>query len=364
MIVYDRARCRHRSPAVLGEFMSLKMGSLVALAFATLTIPAFAAAGTPGSAVATTVRSEVSMLMELHNMLQVASKGPEDSLPTYSLEVAAYRKAREMSKNPEVWELVNDACVLSKDLTGIRETAANLPSNLQPADREATLKLLSALETAWPRFEAKEMVDRNRSLQTVVTKTLGRLFGTGPAERVLVAVQDKMILKPLDAPVTIYPVISAIEAGDWGITPKGYYIVIPVRGRPTMIIAENVIHELTHLLDVNQPKGSSSMLTRLRQKGATADQGALEAFLHGLVAWNAGEMIKRFISPAHKAVIDLSPQVLQKMEPYLPIYSSVWVSYLDGKSTADQTVDAMITAFAKVPVPKPAPATPEATPAN
>ena len=334
-------------------------GGIASLALLLSALTTAVAAPAPAKPAVTPVRNEISLLLELHNMLQVASRGPEDALPTYALEVSAYKQAHEMAKDPAVWQIVNDACVLNKEIGGLREAKANLPSTLQPADREATLKILSALESAWPRFEANEMVDRNRSLQTVTVKTLRRLFNGGPVDRVFVTLQDKMLLKPLDAPITIYPVIGAIEAGDWGMTPQGYYIVIPVRGRPAMILAENVIHELTHLIDLNQPKGSVTMLTRLRQKSAGLDPAAVEGFLHGLVAWNAGEMIKRFLSPSHKAVVDLSPQTLQKMEPYLPVYETVWVPYLEGKTSADQTVDAMIAAFKKIPPPKPpAPASP------
>ena len=68
-------------------------------------------------------------------------------------------------------------------------------------------------------------------------------------------------------------------------------------------------------------------------------------------------MVKRFINPTHKPVVDLSPQAMMKIEPYLPIYSGIWVEYLDGKATADKTVDAMVAAFEKTPVPKPPPET-------
>ena len=333
--------------------MKRKTISLVTLLLVAMISPVAAGPGAPTPGAITPIRSEISLLLELHNHLLVASKGPESALPEYSLEVAAYRQAQAMAKDPAVWQIVNDACVVNREIAGLGATAAGLPTTLHPADREASQKVFSALESAWPRFESRDMVDRNRSLQTVVSKTLRRQFNGGPVDRVLVTLQDKMILKPLDAPVTIYPVISAVEAGAWGKTPQGYYIVIPVRGRPMLILTENIVHELTHLLDVNQVQGSLSMLTRLRQKAAGSDPAAVEAFLHGLVAWNAGEMIKRFINPGHKAVVDLSPQTLMKMEPYLPIYNGVWIAYLDGKTTADQTVEAMITAFNKVPVPKP-----------
>ena len=312
-----------------------------------------AATNPPAKAPITPIRSEISLLLELHNFLLVGSKGQENTLPEFSAEVKAYREAQSSSKDPAVWQFVNDACVTSKDVSALLKTADTLPSTLFLEDREAALKVLAAIASAWPRFEAKEMIERNRSLQTILTKNLRRYFNGGPADRVLVTLQEKMILKPLDAPVTLYPVIGAIEAGAWGKTPQGFYIVIPVRGRPTLILLENIIHELTHLLEVNQVQGTNSILARLRHKGAGADPATLESFIHGLVAWNAGEMIKRFIDPRHKAVVDLSPESLMKMEPYLPIYTTSWVSYLEGKASADQTVDAMIEAFRKIPPPKP-----------
>jgi len=311
-----------------------------ALLLASFGIVFAADAGT--SAAPTHIKSMINLRLELHNFLMVESEASETSHPEYTTEINSYRQAREMARDLRVWRIINDALVVGPDMPAVVRRADTLPSDLPGPDREAARKVLGALGTAWSRFESHDATDRNRSLQNILVRVLRKQFGVGMEERVMSALYSTMDFRPLDAPITVFPVINAVEVGVWGKTPDGYYLVVPVARRRNMQIIEGLVHELTHIIDANQPPGSSSVLARLREVGKTADPEELAAFAHGLVAWNAGEMIRRSVSESYTPLVAVSPSLAAAIRPYLPTYEGPWKGYLDGHLSADEAVSAMV----------------------
>ncbi|HEY3174664.1 MAG TPA: hypothetical protein VGK94_02775 [Candidatus Polarisedimenticolia bacterium] len=299
-------------------------------------------------------RSDLNLFLDLQNQLMVAARQSENTMPEYRSEVVAYQQARDLAKDPAVWRIVSDACVIGPDIKAIGKAVESLPITLAEPDRLAATKMIEALVSAWPRFEARDMIERRRSLQSVLVKVIRRRFSEMLEERIMTTLYEKMDFKPLDAPITIYPVLNATEAGTWGRTAQGYYLVVPSGRLPQLIVIENIVHELTHLLDSNQPPGTKDFLVRFREKATGTDAETLDAFMHGLVSWNAGEMIKRFGTPEHQTYADLSPERRAKIERFLPSYRTFWVGYLDGKLSADQALDGLVAAMKALPV-KPAP---------
>ena len=289
------------------------------------------------------VQSEVNLFIELHNHLQAESRAAEDSLPEYSAEVKAYREARELAKDPAVWQVVNDACIAGPDIAGIGKVTGHLPAALAAADQEAVRKMIGALESAWPRFQAGEAVERNRSLQRAWSKVL-HVWGM-VEERLLTTLYEKFAFQPIDAKITVYPVIDANELGASGKTAKGYYLIVPVGRLPNLVIIEEILHEVTHVLDDHQPPGSSTFLMKLRQQGAGVDKQALDVFTHGLIEWNAGELIRKSVRADYKPLLNTSPDLRAPIEGYVPTYQGPWVAYLEGKIPADDAIKGMISAL-------------------
>jgi len=322
------------------------MKRLLPIATATLMfMPSPRAADAPAAETPPSVRSAINLHLELHNLLMVESGAEDPSRPEYATESRAYRQARELIKDRAAWRYITDAIVSGPDMDAIVAKAADAPGDLPGPEREAVKKILSALGTAWPRFEAQDATERNRSLQNILVRVLRKQFNQTIEPRVMPPLYRSMGFRPLDAPITVYPVIGALEVGVWGKTADGYYLVVPVARRPNMMIIEGLIHELTHLIDANQPAGSHTFLSRLREKGRAADPEALEAFVHGLVAWNAGDLIRRYVTPDYRPAATVSPSLAAQIHGYLPTYEGPWTAYVDGRLTADQAIDAMVSSL-------------------
>lgn len=292
-------------------------------------------------------RSDINLYIELHNFLMTrapSDEGGED--PAYLTEVNAYKQAREMSKEPKVWQFVTDACIEGPDIDGIKKKGENLPAGLVGADREAAKLALQALATAWPRFEAKDMVAYRRSLQQLVIMNFHNTWEYRTAPVLLPKLYDTLELKPIDAPITVYPVVNAYEQGTSGHLPKlGYYLVLPAARRSGLVVVENLLHELTHIIDEHQPAGTKTVLRRLREKGAGSDPAALDALMHGLVIYNAGELVRRYTNAKYEPLSDVAPSMREQLKPYMASYQGPWNAYLDGKILADEAIAGLVSAL-------------------
>ncbi|HKY32998.1 MAG TPA: hypothetical protein VJV23_10705 [Candidatus Polarisedimenticolia bacterium] len=305
--------------------------------------------GSPGPSTGTLpnearIRPGLSLLLELHHYLHSQATGLAVRKEDYRDEIATYAAVRAAAPGADVWRLVNDACVEGPDAKALLERSADLPAQLGARDREAARRLLEALAAAWPRFESGDMIERNRSLQKVRTAHLTRGFSGALEERIMSTVYGKMLLVPLQQRITVYPVIATPAAGDWGRTAQGYYLVVSATGGPLL---ETLVHELTHVIDINQPAGSRSMLRRLQEEGRGADPEALDRMVHGLVVWNAAEMVKRFAHAGYKASFP------SWMGRYMATYEGPWAGYLDGKLTAEQAIEGILGALKPAAPPAP-----------
>lgn len=304
------------------------------------------ATGTRGLPAGARVRSELNLYLDLHHTLQHAAAATGDVLSGYEAEVAAYRAARGTLKGAQVWRLVNDACVTATGIDSIRAAGGKLPASLTGAERETAARLIDALASAWKKHDgSRDQQDHRIGLQNVMADALRRMFQFGAEEKVMGPLYEKMAFVPLDAPITIYPVIEMAEVGSWGKAAGGYYLVVPVARRQNLAIIETVVHELTHVIDANQPPPSRSLMARLRAGGGSADPAALEDFLHGLVTWNAGEMIRRYAFPGHVPLATQSPRMRERIQPWLATYESVWGGYLDGRLAPEQAIDGLLAAL-------------------
>lgn len=323
------------------RWVLLLLISTVIAAPALPAMPASAAGAEPPGGPETQLRLQINYFLELHNELLLASTPNGTNLldaAAYRSEIESYKQARHLVKEFKVWRIVNDACVEGPDTAAIRGIGESLSADLSAQDRDAVKRMLDALGTAYSRWEGKEMLLRRRGLKQFVLNLLNRKFDPAMKQAIMSEVDGKMGFGPLDAPLGIYIVVDAAEVGAWGRTQAGYYIVIPVQNREVAGVIEAVVHEATHLLDARQPAGSSSLLDRLRAKLSGADTVALDTLLHGLVAFNAGQMVKRHVKSDYTPIVEISPTWRAQLAPYLPALQGAWNEYLDGKIDADKAV--------------------------
>ncbi len=289
------------------------------------------------------LQSAIDMHLDLHNLLMVAT-GSDQGAPGFEAEVKDYARARDLIKDPRAWRLINDAILEGPDMATIAARRAQIPSDLSANDREGVRLILGALATAWPRHEEGGMVKRRISLQNTLVKVLRGRFARAYEERVLASLAEKMEIAPLDAPVTVYPVVDAVEVGVAGRTREGYYLVIPVKQRPATMILETLVHEVTHLLDAAQPENRTTLQRRVRAAAGHADPQALEDLLHALVTYNAGELIRRG-DASYTPMIDVSPALRDRVAAYRAVLDGAWRDYLDGTIDRDAVVAALVAAL-------------------
>ena len=276
-------------------------------------------------------RVEFNHFLELNSFLLIQSAFTGPARPEYEPFVKVY--GANGAAPYAVWQTVHDISVNATDIGALTTKAKSLPEG------DTARALLEAMAGAWPIYEKHDRASRQASLENI-SRELERRF-TRRAEPVLIPeLIDRMKLRPLERAVTIYPLNRSTRPGGSGrITGGGYYSVLPVTGQP---IVETLLHELTHVLDDNQPPGQDSMLNRLAAQARGVDREGLDAFIHGLIVWNAHEMVKRRLGP------EGAPHFPSSMTPYMKVYETRWGPYLDGTANADQTIRAMLDDLAKI----------------
>lgn len=299
--------------------------------------PTAASAGAPRQAAPlpprARVRIELNQLLQLHHWLMATCGSPQR--PEYAPACDVYRGLQQRAA-PAVWQFVNDACTLSPDIAGLTARAAKLPAAMSAQEMADTRRLAESLSAVWPVYEKYDLVDLNRSLQRITVLELRQRFQMALEPRVMPIVLEKMLQRPLEAPMTIFPVTHGTHLGDWGKTTKGYYLIQPMVGQP---VAESLVHELTHLLESGQPAGERTFLRRLHEASRAIPPGDFDPFAEGLVVYNARRTLDQVAG--HEGGRPWPASIA----PWVPIYERAWDPYLQGTAGADETVARLVAGF-------------------
>jgi hypothetical protein len=157
---------------------------------------------------------------------------------------------------------------------------------------------------------------------------------------------EKMAFTPIDAPVTILIVVRAGPVSSWGKTPDGYYTVIGAYMQSVNSFIETSVHEATHLIDAVQSVSHGWMLKDLRQAlQKLGPPESADAFIHGLVAFNAGELVTRFMDNTYSPVGLRGPGSKDEFAPFIPAYEGAWIAWLDGTKSRQETIDKLAAGF-------------------
>ncbi|HZE88459.1 MAG TPA: hypothetical protein VE404_02870 [Verrucomicrobiae bacterium] len=303
---------------------------------------------------------ESDPLVECHFLLKTwdgSEKPGSGKTGDLSSQAAAYGAATQAIRDVAVWHWFEDLVVEGPDPAEVRRRAATLPASLStPSNRTAVDRLVEALDTAYPIFVSAYWPEHLKSLNRSMIPARRRYEDA--EYRLTGALIEKMAFTPIDSKVRVLTVIRAGPVSSWGKTTKGYYTVIGVYLQSPASLVETSVHEATHLIDTAQPASGSWMLKEVRQAlPKDAPPEAVDTFIHGLVTFNAGELVTRFMDRAYKPVGLRGPGASETYAPYVAAYEAAWNGWLDGTRGRDETVRKLAEGFkaarAKIP---PAPA--------
>jgi len=304
------------------------------------------------------MRIDVQPLVSCHFLLKTWQGSGDRPIPgqktDLASEAAAYETAKQNIKDPAVWKWFEDLVVTGPDPDAVRAAAKQLPPALETtANRTAVDMLVEALVSGYPKFMSGYWTEQSVALNRLLIPARRRFAQS--SQRIGQALMDKMGFSSIDAPITILVVLRAGPVSSWGKTSRGYYSVIGAYLQSVDSFIETSVHEATHLIDAVQPAGGSWMLRDLRRslpKEAPAE--SVDTFIHGLVAFNAGELITRFMDNTYKPVGLRGPNSRDEFAPFIPAYEGAWIAWLDGTKSRQETLGKLAEGFKAALAKKPA----------
>lgn len=305
----------------------------------------------PATAPALKIQFDISPLIDCYFYLRTYSKdsgrSPSASPVDVTAEATVFTQAQTALTDQAGWRWVDDQVVTGPDPNGIRDALKGLPPALDtPTTRSGIGMLVDGLDSAYPKFLSGLWPERQRSLTRMLAMTR-RKYAVSQ-NKIAPALMEKMGFDPIDAPIVIYSVIKAGSVSSWGKTSSGYYTVIGLQGVSSEQLIETGIHEATHIIDALQPYNSKSILKQIRTEIGLSDPAETDLFIHGLIAYNAGSLVKRFIDHDYQLSGIRSPGQQAGYAPYLSTWDLVWNQYLDGKIDSSKAVSRLVEEFKAV----------------
>lgn len=262
-------------------------------------------------------------------------------------EATIYNTAQRTIQDPEVWRWFETQIVEGPDVAAVKKAAQALPATFDTERNRVGVKMLvDSLESAFPKFEKAIWPAHLREVNRALVGAKKRLQGS--QQRIAQVLMEKMAFLPIDSPATTYVVLRSGGVTSWGKTSHGYFTVVGMQGLSPLVLVESALHESTHVLDTLQPFTSKSVLKRVREGLRGENPAQIDIFIHGLIAYNAGALVKRFLAPAHSPAGIMAPAHVEDYRPYRSTYEVIWNEYLDGKRTTDDVVAKLIEEFKAV----------------
>lgn len=296
------------------------------------------------------IRFVADPLMMCHFYLKnygPSSSKPRDDSQDFISEATAYTQAVRLITVQGVWKWLEEQIAAHGDPAGVRKAAADLPATIQGEEnRTAVNMLVDALESAYPKYRKTVFAIELEGLNRVMVGAKKRYLAV--EERITQALMEQMSFEAITRPITVYVVVRTGGVASWGVTEETYFTVVGSFGQSPMSLVESGIHESTHIIDALQSYNSGSVLSQVRRTAKEADRQDLELFLHGLVAFNSGELVKRFLSNSYRHAGIRAPGLSDKYQPYLSTYEFIWTDYMDGKIPAKGIAAKLVEEFEAV----------------
>lgn len=291
----------------------------------------------PGARGPVAIRFEVNPLVECYFYLKFYSNDdkPNPALKLdFNSEVTAFNKAKQLMTDQAAWKWFEDRVVTGPDPAAIREAAKTLPGQIDnERNRTGINELVDAMESGFKKYDGPFWLERQKSVNRLLVSA--RKHYLISEDRITGTLMSKMGFAPIDAPIVVYAVVTAGRVPAWGKANGAYYTVVGTRYQSSSSFLETSLHESTHILDNMQSYEGHWLMKEVRQKlGPSAPPAAVDTFLHGLIAYNAGALVVRFVEHGYTPAGVTSPAYKDQYAPYLSTYQYIWEDYLDGKMSA------------------------------
>jgi hypothetical protein len=325
-------------------------GMAATLIVGAMTGPAFATPGAPAGP-PVTIRIDTSSLVSCYYLLRTFTGETEKPLSGTNVDVSSeasiYKQASTTLQDPAAWKWFENQVVTGPDPAAIRAAMKSLPAAVDtPRNRTGLNMLMDGLDSAYPKFMTGYWPEHLKSLTRAIVTAKKKYL---PSEdRITRTLMEKMAFSSIDAPITVYCVVRTGGVSSWGKTAAGYFTVIGTKSLSPEMLLESALHESTHILDEMQPFDTRSVLKQIRQALSGSPPEEVVTFIHGLVAYDAGVLLQRFVNHQYMPAGIHAPSHESEYMPYFSTYDLVWNQYLDGTLDASRVVAKLAEEFKAV----------------
>jgi hypothetical protein len=305
-------------------------------------------------AAASTIELRASPLVDLYYLVRAvadtAATAPE--LDGFGEAVAEARLMQAALGNPLRWGLIEGRLASCDNAAQAVETFGALPESVAAGGdravplREGAVRLarsLAAIERqfmaqVWPRHEREIAAARERLGASLLPKQ-AECFRF---------IEESFGMQPLPQAIPVHLVAeSPAPHGFTHRTRGGAVCFVGVRGTPAPLLAETVLHEATHALDVaNKTSALADLGERLTTAGIAATDKRHRNAVHTLFFIQAAETVRRFVDPGHRDYGD-EAGYYAKVRAAADVERPVWKAYLDGGITREEALTRIVAGLAQ-----------------
>ncbi len=292
----------------------------------------------------------VDLWYELRTLAEGESLASEEA-GALRAAIEAARALDEVLGSPIAWGLVEGriaGCATGDELL---QAMLMLPPEFQlrgpdgarrsiplRAQAQALAEQVVQLEETWLREswpQRKVLLEKQRA-------HLDELLADGKETAIWARIEELLGLAPPDTPVPVQLVVRSPWPG--AVThraPGGAACFVAVESRRGAALAEVVVHEALHAVEVMQPEGATCLFDAQREAFRKAqlsprDRRTRDA-LHAYVFLAAAEAVRTALDPEH-VDYGITAGVYERMGAPAGIVRAAWTSYVQGQLDADALV--------------------------
>jgi hypothetical protein len=292
------------------------------------------------------IKPVVDLHFHVRSLLHAGGK-----IPPEAAEVVEKARAFERAVDgPLGWGFIEPLLVRCETARDLEQWAGQLPERFRLRSgplirpREASTAYVRALPTMESVFMKEIWPDHQRAIEKA-SESLNRYLEEHGAAAVAFIVKH-LNMEIDQRPAQVYLVADAPPPGAYTSASRGIGVTsfVGVSGFPDSALAEVVLHEVIHALDL-RTRGKPTALNRLREMLRHADLPSNDPLMrdipHTIIFVEAAETVQRLVNPAHEpyghdhSFFDKAPEAAKRVLPR-------WKSYLDGSITLDEALSAIV----------------------
>lgn len=293
----------------------------------------------------TRIELNIHALIDLHKHVRAVADGSAQPLPIEGFEQAV-EAARVIT--PLVWGMIDGALLSATDAAAMLDICRQLPPAIRREGQEIAVgEAASAYAESIASIEATFLAEHWPQRLEVLQRAKATL-----AENLLPH-QEQCFAHMLEAyaiddPKIAIPVHLVSHAPQPGAvtyrTRSGSQCIVAVADLPPLQLAEIVLHEASHALDVatmRQPTALMQVRRSLQAAGLEQRDPKHRDIWHTIMFIQSAETIRRIVDPEH---VDYGDRYgyYQRVAPIARVQRPIWRAYLDGQITLDQAVERIV----------------------